>query len=100
MAEFDQSSYALTPGNDTIMIVLQLLASLPVVLIILDARNAFCHWRELKRRRGPDFASPCDGIVLEQDALDLHTSGGGVVCPRAGAFGSFIVAAIASMNPT
>ena len=42
MPEFDQSSYAPTPGNDMIMIVLQLLASLRVVFVILDAKNAFC----------------------------------------------------------
>ncbi|MDA8609482.1 hypothetical protein N9L19_01045 [bacterium] len=72
MAEFDHSSYAPTPGNDTIRICIQVLASLQVSLVILDAKNAFCQGRELKRRRGPVFASPCDGIGLEPgDLIEL-----------------------------
>ena len=50
------------------MIVLQTLASLQMVLVILDAKNAFCRGRELKRRRGPLFSNPCDGLGLEPDA--------------------------------
>ena len=58
MAEFAQTSYAPTPGNDTIVIVLQLLASLRVVLIILDAKNAFCQGRKLR----PTWPSLCYSV--------------------------------------
>ena len=69
MAEFDRGAYAPTPGNDRIMLVLQILAALRVALILLDAKSAFCQGRKLRRRRGPIFATPCDGVGLQKDDL-------------------------------
>ncbi len=65
----DLHVYAPTPQSESIMAVLQMIASLKLYLEIADAKNAFCQSDRLVRPKGSIFAEPCEGLGLESGSL-------------------------------
>ena len=61
--------YAPTPQSESIIAVLQMIASLKWDLEIADAKNAFCQSDRLVRQKGSIFVEPCEGLGLESGSL-------------------------------
>ncbi len=61
--------YAPTPQSESIMTVLQAVASLGWRLNIADCKSAFCQSGELIRERGAIYAEPCEGLGMERGQL-------------------------------
>ena len=61
--------YAPTPQSESIMLVLQTIASLKWNLEIADAKNAFCQSDRLVGPKGSIFVGPWEGLGLESGSL-------------------------------
>ena len=56
--------YAPTPQTESLMMMLQIVASLGWDLTLADAKNAFCQSDRLRREAGPIYVEPCEGLPL------------------------------------
>eukprot|EP00959_Pyramimonas_sp_CCMP1952_P331006 6931474-Pyramimonas_sp.AAC.1 len=61
--------YAPTPQTESVLIVLQVVASFGWALNIADAKNAFCQSEKLRRPNGAIYVEPCQGPPLGSDQL-------------------------------
>ena len=61
--------YAPTPQTETVMVALQIIASMKWRMEAADAKNAFCQSDRLVRARGSIFVESTDGLGLDPGQL-------------------------------
>eukprot|EP00959_Pyramimonas_sp_CCMP1952_P081841 1709423-Pyramimonas_sp.AAC.1 len=63
------SVYPPTPQTESILVALQVIASMNWVLNIADAKNSFCQSNRLERPNGAIYVEPCSGLSLPVGSL-------------------------------
>ena len=63
------TTYAPTPQSEGLMMFLQTAMNYSMTMAFADVKNAFCQSNPLRRKRGPIYAEPCEGLHLPPGAL-------------------------------